>query len=190
MFLNISKDNARKIAKIGDVARLKSFLLKLEVDEPSHYYQATVAALNGACEYSQLEIIRYILTDEHMNSLNTNYMSNNEYEPFRHACKTDNLEIVRYLTTSPELKEHADIYYHKGTALISALTYRCHDVVTYLLYEMRMEISPEILERLEREDKSLDPGHKYTELIKRRDTYFKLQDEIVEKDVKTVLKKI
>lgn len=131
MFVNLSKDTARKIAKSGDVERLKSYLSKLETDEPSHYYQATVAALNGACENSQLEVIRYILTDEHLNSLNTNYMSNNEYESFRHACKTDDVEIVRYLTTSPELKEHADIYYYKGTALITALTYRCHNVVTY-----------------------------------------------------------
>lgn len=185
MFLNISKDYARKIAKTGDVDRLRNYFLKLEESDPHHVYQATVSALNSACEYSQLEIIRYILTDEHMNSLNTNYMSNNEYESFRHACKTDDVEIVRYLTTSPELKEHADIYYD-GTALITALLYKCHDVVSYFLYDMRMEMSPGILKRLADEDKSLDPRHKYTELIKRRDTYFKLQDEIAEKDIVVV----
>lgn len=56
-----------------------------------------------------------------MNSINTNDMSNNEYEPFRHACKTDNVKIILrkiyinvleylYMTPMTQLKNNLETF--------------------------------------------------------------------------------
>lgn len=63
--------------------------------------------LSRACEFGNLEIVRFLLTSELL--IEKANIHIDEDKAFREACNAGHIEIVEYLACSPELKIHANI---------------------------------------------------------------------------------
>ena len=128
-----------------------------------------------ACWDRSLEGVKYALTSPDI-SIHAQVHFNDD-EPLIAVCQTSAMDIIKYLTTSPELTEHANIYAQNCYGFLFCCDVGNIEVVNFLLYELKIKISPELAYTLDREAGDYALSNIF-EIIEKRDSYFKLQNTL------------
>jgi len=127
---------------LGHLDIIRYLLTSPELKEHADIHARDDSALYWAGRMDHLHVIKYLLTSpelkEHSN------INADEGACFKVACEYGHEEIMKYLLTSKELKEKTNFNY----AFIDACIYEKMDITSFMVFEMNIEKSSEIIDFL------------------------------------------
>lgn len=173
----------------GDLEAVKKLLKENPQDVNNPFENALIyAAWRG-----HQAVVKYLLTSQDLKEhANIHYVTNNHTNALMYACQGGHLEVIKYLLASEELKEHININDRtkddKDVLVYAnepAYEKDCWKISYYLIMECDFKIKQTTLDWLKKNEKE-----DVLKMIEKRELYYKMNQDIVNKEIVSKKRKI
>ena len=187
-----------RAASFGSLNIVKFLLESEDIPQKSDIYQENKSGFDAflsAVKHDKLDIVKYLLTSPSLsNHSNINKVCNDGYNALTYALHSNANEIVDYLLFSTKLNQEINVHHRNNRgwcALRNAIIRDDDKVIKYLIIDKNVVFNKEDKQWLLQEaNKSQDRIDFILDLINKRESYLKFNENISLNKTRSNIKKI